>query len=323
MTRDFPHVMKRPTIMLFLLLPLWLGSCAKLRKDKKPEPSPFGPTGIPPQLRAKSSVEAPPTVVAADAENVPEGAFQLTAEEDIIFTDPDNPDESLPELSTLLAENKQRGPWEESETIARKQSAREGKPLLIWFTDSSRSPMCKAISEELFSTAKFGAWAEEHLIRLRVDANIRGSELFKDPDLSLTAQGTLEVDVRNYVKVLKKRYKAMGHPTLILLNPSGEVVTRKTGYKRGQADFYFGLIKQGEVASSKTYELWRERLEKKGYREWEDRRGRTVLAKLTGYSKGTLTLIEPDGTRCRTSEKKLSKKDRKWIDEQKRLRGIE
>jgi hypothetical protein len=34
-------------------------------------------------------------------------------------------------------------------------------------------------------------------------------------------------------------------------------------------------------------------------------------------------LIEPDGSRARTQEVSLSDKDRAWIAEQKKLRGIE
>lgn len=109
-----------------------------------------------------------------------------------------------------------------------------------------------------------------------------------------------------------------------MLSPSGEVLGRRiTGYKRGQADFYWGLIKQATAASNANYEAYRKKLEKKGYRQWEDRRGRKLLAKLTNYSNGTLILVEPDGTRCKTQEKKLCKRDREWIAEQKRLRGIE
>ncbi len=41
------------------------------------------------------------------------------------------------------------------------------------------------------------------------------------------------------------------------------------------------------------------------------------------YSKGTLVLIEPGGARYQTTEGKLSSKDKKWIDDQKAIRGIE
>ncbi|MGD7652092.1 MAG: thioredoxin fold domain-containing protein [Verrucomicrobiales bacterium] len=315
-----------PLSLCLVAVPLVCTSCGSLRTTKpvKPQPSPFGATGIPPQLRGSGS-SAPggaPSVSGGDAESLE--MAELTPEEDIIFTDPDNPEESLPELSTLFATSKKRGPWEESDRIARKLAAREGKPLLIWFTDSQRSPMCKAISQELFSTREFDKWASDHIIRLKVDSNLASSSVLNNPDLSIGDEMTKEVDVRRYVNRLKKQYKVLGHPTFVMLSPSGEVLGRKiSGYKRGQADFYWGLIKQAEAASIANYEDYLKTLRKKGYRQWEDRRGRKVLAKLTGYSKGTLTLVEPDGTRCKTHEKKLSDKDRDWIDEQKRLRGIE
>ena len=91
---------------------------------------------------------------------------------------------------------------------------------------------------------------------------------------------------------------------------------------RGQADFTWGLIKHGEAVSANARREWRSSLEKKGYREWRDRSDRKVFAKLVSYSKGTLTLIEPDGTRSRTHENKLCDEDRAWIAEQKKLRGL-
>jgi hypothetical protein len=69
--------------------------------------------------------------------------------------------------------------------------------------------------------------------------------------------------------------------------------------------------------------VWRAGLEKKGYREWRDRKDHRFFAKLTSYSKGSLMLIEPDGSRARTREASLSDKDRAWIAEQKKLRGLE
>lgn len=285
--------------------------------------SPFGPTGIPPQLLPKSNAQpgAAPVVVSPGGEET--AALQFTPEEDIVFTDPDNPDANLPELSSILATaSKKRGPWEESVTIARKRAAREGKPLLIWFTDTSGSPMCKALEQELFARPDFGKWATEHLVRLRVDANVAATDYVSNPDISLGEKETRRIDAINYVKRLKKQYKALGYPTVILLNPSGEVVGRYRGYSRGEAEFYWGRIKHATVVSAKSHQAWQASLGRKGYREWRDRRGRKIFARLIGYKDGTLTLVEPDGNRCRTHENKLSKDDRAWIDEQKRLRGM-
>lgn len=293
-----------------------LGIGGKNKRSSTPE-SPFGKTGIPPQLRAKGPETGTPVAPGGNTGTDKSGR-QLTREEDMVFTDPDNPDANLPELSTLLASGKKRGPWEESETIAKQRAAREGKPLLIWFTDSARSPMCKALSEELFSKPEFEQWASEKLIRLRIDANVE----VKDQNLTLDEKQNRLVDLKNYVERIKKQYKILGQPCLLLLNPSGEVIGRYRGYQRGQGEYYWGLLKHGEAVSANAYKEWKTALEKKGYREWKDRKDRKVLARLIHYSNGTLTFIEPDGTRSRTQEEKLCDEDRAWIAEQKRLRGL-
>jgi len=304
--------MTRPCCLLACVL---LASCAKFGSNAKPVPA----------MPSAADV-SPPPMVRAGAQDVGTpvkptgpGTLELTPEEDIVFTNPDDPESSLPELSTLLsATPKRRGPWEQSETIAKRRAAREGKPLLIWFTDTARSPMCKALNEELFSTPDFEKWAAEKLIRLRVDANVQ----VDDPDLSLGDKESRLVDLKAYVARMKKQYKVLGHPVVVLLNPGGEVIGRYRGYKRGDSDFTWGLIKQGEAASAHAYQSWRASLEKKGYREWRDRQDRKVFARLTSYAKGSLTLIEPDGTRSRTHENKLSDADRAWLAEQRRIRGL-
>ncbi len=304
-----------------LLIAISLSSCAKLglfehTTPKKEAPAPFGPTGIPPQLRSKNS-DAGTAVVAGGNVSAQARLSNISPQEDIVFTNPDDPDATVPELATVLSAAK-RGPWEESETIAKQRSVREGKPLLIWFTDSSISPMCKALSQELFSTNDFGNWATEKLVRLRVDSNVE----IKDSELDGDSADNRKIEIKGYIAELKKRYKVLGYPSLVLLSPSGEVVGRYRGYKRGDAAYLWGQIKHGEAVSTAAYQGWRAGLEKKGYREWRDRKDHQIFAKLISYSEGTLLLIEPDGARARTQEESLSAKDRAWIAEQKKLNGI-
>nr|MCU0752760.1 thioredoxin family protein [Akkermansiaceae bacterium] len=123
---------------------------------------------------------------------------------------------------------RRRGPWEQSESVAKRLAVREGKPILIWFTDSARSPMCKALSEELFKNPEFEQWASEKIIRLRVDANV----VVDDPDLSLGEKETRLVELKRYVARMKKQYKVLGQPVMVMLNPAGEVIGRYRGYKR-------------------------------------------------------------------------------------------
>jgi len=297
-------------------------SCAKLGHDKPVdqagEVSPFGPTGIPPALRGNGPVVGT-AVVGGGNQSTKAPLMSPTAEEDIVYTDPDNPEAVVTELSTLLT-NQKRGPWEESETIAKQRSMREGKPLLIWFTDSATSPMCKALTQELFSKGEFGDWATEKLIRLRVDANLKADD---HPDLDLAAEEDRRASVKNYGAELRKRYRVMGYPCLIMLSPSGEVVGRYRGFTRGDAENLWGKMKHGEAVASEAHKGWRSGLEAKGYREWQDQRGRKIFARLTSYSKGVLGLVEPDGTRSRTREGGLSSADQAWILEQKKMRHME
>jgi|LakMenEpi03Aug12_release.lakeMendotaPanAssembly.Ray.scaffolds.fasta_scaffold12112_5 thioredoxin-related protein len=299
---------------------LALCSCGVQKQDeKKSEASPFGASGIPPQLLAKQNNAGGAPVVPGGntAPAVPTSG--ITPESEIVFTNPDDPDAEIPELSKLLAESpKRRGPWEVSESIAKRRALREGKPLLVWFTDSAQSPMCKALSQELFSTPDFEKWAGEKLVRLRVDANVK----IEDESLGLDEKETMRVDMQNHVAKLKKQYRVLGHPSVLMLGPGGEIIGRYRGYKRGEADYLWGQIKHAEAVATDTRRQWRADLEAKGYREWKDRSGRSVFAKLTGYANGNLTLIEPDGTRSRTREDRLSDSDRTWIADQKKLRGM-
>lgn len=299
-------------------LALLSGACGLGKKaavEKKDEP--YGPSGIPPHLRADKGEPGTPVAPGGNVAGPQSLEPLFTPQEDIIHTDPDNPEAVIPELSTLLANN-QRGPWEESEKIASQRSVREGKPLLIWFTNSQSSPMCKALSEELFSTREFGDWATENLVRLRIDDNVK----ITDPDMSIGDATDLTLRIKDYNAKLKKQYKVMGYPSLVMISPSGAVVGSYRGYKRGDAKFTWGQLKQAKVVSDNAYHGWRAGMEKKGYREWSDRRGRKIFAKLVSYNKGNLVLIEPDGGRARTQENSLSDQDRGWIAEQKKLRNM-
>lgn len=243
--------------------------------------------------------------------------IQVTPEEDIVWTDPDHPDAKPAQLETLLDAPKTKT-WEENDAEARKQAMRQCKPLLIWFTDSANNALCNTLSNELFSTDAFDKWANEKFVRLRVDNNIRAA----DPKLSMDERTDREARMKDYVADMKKRYKVLGQPTVLVVAPNGGVIGRYRGYHPGSAETYWGLIRQGEVAGSKSCDEWRAGMEKKGYRQWQDRHGRKVFAKLLAYAKGELLLAEPDGQRSKTTESKLSDADQSWIAREKAARGM-
>lgn len=232
---------------------------------------------------------------------------RLPAESDILWApeDPNAPIEELEELWTQPLKTDWYISYDEALSAAR----REGKPVLIWFTDSKSSPTCKQLSNEVFSVKQFENWADENVVRLRIDSYVRDDN-----------EDRLDRKIE-YVKNLKERYKVLGSPVVLMLSPRGTVFGRYVGYKSGSADFYFGRLKQSHHVSMSDYGEWKESMEKRGYRVWHDNRGRTVFAKLLRYSNGQLLLVEPDGRKSRTTEKKLSPEDRQWLENEKAKRN--
>jgi thioredoxin-related protein len=286
------------------------------------EDKPFGPSGVPPHLRAPGTEGGGTAVSPGGNQPALPANFQITPDEDLIFTDPDNPDAIIPELSTLLAEQStNRGPWEKSDTVARQRAMRENKALMIWFTDSGRSPLCKVLEEELFATPEFNNWAGENLVRLRVDSNL--AALGRDNNLSIDEAEALRINVRNYVDSLRKRYRVMGSPAVVILDAEGRRINQYRGYRRGDADVLFGKIRYSESIAARNNAAWRKKMEERGYREWHDARGRvTIFARLVSYHQGSLVLVEPDGSQVRTRDAHLSTADKSWIAEEKRKRGL-
>lgn len=287
-----------------------LVSCGGGPDELAQQPSPFGPTGIPPALRGDGGQG---TRIGPGG-NLPaalqDSAGVVLDANEIVFTDPDaeDPEAAMAELKELLSEIPEEGPWKRSHTNALREARRVEKPVLMWFTDSQNSPPSRALAQELFNKQEFEDWAGETFVRLQVDRQVTGENTESKAD---------------YVEYLKKHYKVRGQPTLLVLTPDGKVIGRYNGYKRGEAEYKWGQLRQGARLALEAHEEWRAKMEKKGYRMWSDPRGRTLFAKLAAYRDGELILVEPDGRRARTKESNLSPDDQQWIAEQKRARGIE
>lgn len=247
----------------------------------------------------------------AAASGAAPGGLVVPASKDLVWTDPDNPDAEIPELERVL-ERPANEPWGRSMVLARRQAMREGKCVMIWFTDSRLSPASKALSAELFGQPEFGAWAEANVVRVMID--------IREPDKA--EADDQRARTAEYVDAVRKQYKVFGTPTVVMLAPHGEVIKGYRGYRQGGADFLWGQFKQAQRLGEASYKTWRSQLEAGGYRDWQDPRGRKIFAKLLAYQNGQLLLVEPDGSRCKTSEAQLSQGDRLWLAEQKRSRGL-
>ncbi|MEP4079170.1 thioredoxin family protein [Haloferula sp.] len=292
---------------------LILASCGSSDDPFDTDDQPFGPTGIPAELRrgkGQGGTALKPGGISDEMRNNPGVVLDPN---EIVYTDPDaeNPENIPTELDALLSEGPQEGPWSQSYSQVFKNARRQDKPVLIWFTDSQNSVNCKMLSQELFNDMEFDEWANDTFVRLRVDNRVTG----KDNDE--------ESRRKTYVKALKKRFKVLGNPMMVVLTPSEDVILREKGYVRGQANYKWGLLRQSAKVASAKHLKWKAKMEKKGYRTWKDPRGRKIFAKLVAYRDGELIIVEPDGTRARTKEKNLSPNDQDWIAAQKRARGIE
>lgn len=251
----------------------------------------------------------------ADAANTPEGFGGLRNvqprvsapaqlyDESVIEWANEDPNAPMPGLEALW-EAGPKDEWFLSYEEAMKEAAKKGLPVLAWFTDSKSSMTTQALSNELFSTTRFERWANTHVVRLRIDANVTD-----DNEDRLARK-------REYINKLKKRFKVMGSPVVVMLSPRGSVFGKYAGYKRGNADYYFGRLRNAQRNAVVDYGQWREELERKGYRMWHDHRGRKVFAKPRGLRNGKLYLVEPDGSRSVTTLNKLSPEDRRWVTQQ-------
>ena len=239
--------------------------------------------------------------------NISPTTVGITRNEDIVWA-PEDPDEEISGGLEELWDKPENTSWHVSHVEAMRQARESGKPVLVWFTNSARSPLCRALSDELFSNSGFDAWARKRVVRLRIDDVIRG---VRKGENDWTKK-------QNYIEKLKKRYRVHGHPTVLILSPSGSTVEQYRGYKKGDPDYYWGRIKATVNKAEDDYGAWREKLEKRGYRMWTNRQGRKTFAKLHRFNGGNVSLIDPDGKRGTTSFNKLSDADQTWITQEKR-----
>lgn len=247
-------------------------------------------------------------------EGVTAGGLLLYSDDAIAWS-PDDPNADIPFNKAFDVKPKSKSSWLVSYSEARRESMRTGKPVLMWFTRTPASPICARIQREVFGKHDFGDWANEELIRLKVDIS-GGSE----------QKGRIEEDVaekRKYAQKLKKQYQVLGYPTVILLQPDGGVYLRERGYKKGGKKEFWNKLKNGVLTVDHNRGVWERNLAKKGYRKWVGKKtDREIFAKLGRFHEksGTVILVEPNGNQIKTSVKTLSSEDRGWIlAEKKRL----
>lgn len=295
--------MKFLQITLILCAPLWLTSCGMLANSAKSVENKIKSLG---EEEGDQQSEGTLKSLSDLKPQVSSSMAALPSEEDIVWASED-PDAEMEELEDLWQNMpKDVDSWHVSYIKAMSEARQAGKPVLMWFTDSKRNVATKALQNEVFNHNKFKDWAEENVVLLRVDSFI----MEEDSDLKERK--------REYVRDLKKRYKILGAPVVVILSPRGTSFGKYTGYKSGSGEFYFGRLRSGYRNAVEDYGRWQEEYERKGYRVWHDVRGRKVFAKPRALKNGEIYLITPDGKKSKTSLSKLSAEDQAWVAAQQR-----
>lgn len=117
--------------------------------------------------------------------------------------------------------------WVEDYDAALKQAAAENKHVLVNFSGSDWCGWCIRLDREVFSQSEFKDYAKENLILVLVD--------FPNSQPQSADQKTAN-------DALAKKHGIQGFPTVLILNPQGEVVER-TGYQEGGPAAYVEMIK--------------------------------------------------------------------------------
>ena len=310
--------------LLLLLLTLFLSSCANRKTDKENVDTVRNQINqsaslIPAHMRAKKDLDKEfpteePTSSPFDdifgnqqtTQVEPSTMGEISAEE-LIWTDPDNPDKNLGEVEAAFTQPI-KDSWQLSYQAAQRLAYAEGKPLLIWFTDSRRSAICKRLDAEVLNTHEFKNWSEDNVVKLRVDLSPR--EINRD----------LRDQKIKYAQALRKKFNISGSPYILVMDFEGQAFGRYKGYRANDASFYLGRLKQAAKTINEGYFDWAPKMEKRGYRNWEGSNGVELFAKLLRYSDGRLQVVEPNGRKTIFSESNLSSSDRKWIQKQKESR---
>ena len=117
--------------------------------------------------------------------------------------------------------------WKTDFDQAKALAKSEHKYLLINFTGSDWCPWCVKLRTEVFQTPEFNQFVDSKLVLM-------------EADFPRTKSQPAELKAKN--RRLAGDYGIEGFPTVLLLNPQGEVVA-KTGYRRGGAGAYVDHLK--------------------------------------------------------------------------------
>lgn len=139
-------------------------------------------------------------------------------------------------LTWVLVSMAQTRTWTQDYDQALAEAKKTGKVLLIAFSGSDWCPWCMKLDNEVFQKPAFRAYAEKHLVLMLAD---------------FPKKKSLPPAIQEQNMQLAKRFEIEGFPTVVLLNPKGELIA-KTGYRPGGAKAYVEHLKEILKPPSRT-----------------------------------------------------------------------
>jgi protein disulfide-isomerase len=108
--------------------------------------------------------------------------------------------------------------WETDYGKALAKAKAENKPILLDFSGSDWCGPCIQMRKQVFSQAKFRAYADKSLVLVEVDYPQRKKQ---------------SAELKKQNEKLSKEYgiDEKGFPTIVLLDPNGKVLREFTGYE--------------------------------------------------------------------------------------------
>lgn len=241
--------------------------------------------------------------------------------EELIWTDPDNPDAEIPGLTEAFENSRQGSGWLDNYTQAVRLARSQKLPLIVWFHDSVLSPSSIELANNYLNTKEFDHWARPRVVRLRIDAG---------PASMDDTSGGVRYNLMK-INSMRRIYGVRKRPAVVVISPNGKVTTRIDGYAGNLTGFIEELGK-GVLKAEQAYQEYKDKLRGRGYRDWRSRISDKVLfAKVLRVDdKKQLVYFKEDGGRIsHTRLSSLSHEDIDYLDtlrrqsEQKRRQQAE
>lgn len=207
--------------------------------------------------------------------------------------------------------------WVRSPIEARKLSAAQGKPLLIFFAQmrpGDDGSGTARLNDDLFATDEFNEFAAAKLVLTKLQYPVGSPNKNIYPEAKLAA-----------LQKFKDFFKPRGFPAIILLDDQGREMERIQGYRRvsepgsgveySTAHVALDRLKEAVHRWEEKYRYRQERianLKSQGYRVWTSRKGSTMMGKLVEAKPERIVLKDENGRHRQVQPAQLILYDAEW-----------